>query len=66
MLSLRHMQANVDFIKGDMKKSHNFKNQIVILLMARSSLIFFSRILCVFKVKTLSKTLVLRFSGWLK
>ena len=43
MPSLRHMQANVDFIKkreGDVKKSHIFKNQILILLMARSSLIF--------------------------
>ena len=36
-----------------MKKSHIFKNQILILLMARS--LFFSRIFCVFKVKNAVK-----------
>ena len=37
-----------------MKKSHLLKNQILILLMARARL-FFSRILCVFKVKNAVK-----------
>ena len=53
MPSLRHMLANVDYInkrEGDVKKSHIFKNQILILLMARSSLIF-----CIFKVKNAVK-----------
>ena len=46
-----------------MKKSHIFKNKILIIMMAWSSLISFLEFFALSRSKTLSKTLV---SGWLK